>query len=85
MPGGGGTTQLVKHPTLDLSSGRDLSVRESGSALMVRGLLGILSLLLSTPLLLVHALNTYIHTYIHTYIYTYICKTLKKKKEVGDS
>ena len=50
--------QLVKHPTLDLGSGHDLTVCElspvSGSALRVWTLLGILSLplSLSVPLLL---------------------------------
>ena len=45
--------QSVKHPTLDLGSGHDFTVGESeypsGSALVARSLLGILSLLLSAP------------------------------------
>ena len=53
--------QLVKHLTPDLSSGHDLtefkpSPPQSGSMLMVQSLLGIPSLLLSAPHLLVHVL-----------------------------
>ena len=58
---GAWVAQSVKHPPLDLSSGHDLTVGEFeptwGSTLMVRILLGILSLLPCTPPLLVRALS----------------------------
>lgn len=53
--GSGGTwmAQSVKHPTLNIGSGHDLtvvsSIPASGSALTAQGLLGILSLPLSAP------------------------------------
>ena len=68
--GGAWVAQSDKRPTLDFSSGHDLTVGErfvrsspaSGSSLTVRSLLGILSTSLSAPPLLLCA-----HAHIHTH------------------
>ena len=71
----------VKCPTLDFGSGHDLTILESsprlGFALTARSLLGILSLPLSAPPLLVLFLSLSLSLSLSKYI------NLKKKYEVA--